>query len=138
MLELGFTNLSCHESQPITGGESLSRLAAPMGCARRHLRLLSHASPLGGLNGSQIQGGVWLGLGVQDSEFLGLSLSTPPNLMTDEDPGVVRRSWWPCLDSELIFKRQFSWNQVPGGSVCSEMVLKGSSVQGQCPRFTVS
>lgn len=75
------------------GGELLLPLAALMGCARCHLQLPSHASPLGGLNGSQIQGGVWLGLGVQDSEFLGLSLSTTPNVMTDEDPGVVRRSW---------------------------------------------
>ena len=46
-----------------------------------------------GPNGSPIQDGAVLGLGVQDLEYLGLSLGTLPNLVTYEDSGVARRAW---------------------------------------------
>lgn len=43
--------------------------------------------------GSQVQGGACLGLGVPDSEFLGLSLTSAPTLMTEGGPGGGGRSW---------------------------------------------
>lgn len=82
LLRLIFTNEECADwVQPVVGGR-VSLLLDPLGWAVPGTisRLLPMSLHWEGLNGSQVQGGVGLGLGVQGLKCLGLSLDAIPDL----------------------------------------------------------